>query len=408
MLRYEMKKVFSRSGNKVVLLLLLFCLGLSGYFAVHGVYYVNAEGEKEYGIAAARKLREERNAWAGFLTEERIAAVIGENARIIATDEYRSEDVAEQNIAFSWGQGIADIRDLIVRSFCAFREFDYYRINDLTAADAAQFYPNRISHLKEWLDTEAKEMYTEEEKAFLTERYEALETPLYYAYAGGWENLFEFTPMVLMLTVLLAGFLTAGIFSGEFSLKADAVFFSSYHGRQKAIRVKAAAGFLIATCIYWAVWGLYTGIVLGILGADGASCMIQCGMAGWKSFYNITYLQLYGLVSAGGYVGMLFLMFLTMLVSAWTKSSAVAVVVPFALIFLPEFLAGSTVPVVSKVLGLMPAQLLEMNMAVKYFNLYHVGGRIVGAAGILLVVYGVLTAVLVPAVYQRYRKAGRS
>lgn len=407
MLKYEIRKVFSRTGNKIALLLIALSLGVSCYFAVHGASWTNAEGESEYGIFAARNIREEKNAWSGLLTEEKIAAVIEENARIIATKEYQSESVKDRNIAYGWGQGFADIRTLIICSFCAFRDYDYYKIDALTAADAEEFYSNRILHLKEWLDTEAEEMYTEEEKEFLIERYEALETPLYYTYAGGWENLFEFAPTILMLMVLILGFLVAGIFSVEFSQKADAVFFSSYHGRQKAIRAKVTAGFLIVTCVYWTVWGSYTGIVLGILGADGGLCMIQTGLSGWKSFYNMTYLQLYVLVSVGGYVGTLFLLFLTMFVSAWTKSSAVAVVIPFALIFLPGFLANSTVSAVSKVLGVMPDQLLQMNMSVKYFNLYHVGGRIVGAAEILLVVYGALTAVLVPMVYQVYKKAGR-
>lgn len=407
MLYYEIKKVLSRTGSKIALLLLAFSLGISCYFAVHGVYWVNAEGESEYGIAAARRIREERNAWSGFLTEERVAAVIEENARIIATKEYQSENIREKNIAYGWGQGFADIRTLIVKSFCEFREYDYYKINSLTAADAAAFYSNRVLRLKQWLDTEAKDQYTEEEKNFFVERYEALETPLYYTYAGGWQNLFEFAPTILMLTVLILGFLTAGIFSGEFSQKADAIFFSSCHGRQKAVRSKIAAGFLLITCVYWVTWGLYTGIVLGILGADGGNCMIQLSLSGWKSFYNITNLQLFGLVSVGGYVGTLFLLFLTMFVSAWTKSPVVAVMVPFAAIFLPGFLVSSTGSMMSKVLGLMPDQLLQMNLAVIYFNLYHVGGRITGAVEILLTAYSALTAALAPAVYQAYRRAGR-
>ena len=41
----------------------------------------------------------------------------------------------------------------------------------------------------------------------------------------------------------------------------------------------------------------------------------------------------------------------------------------------------------------MPDQLLQMNMVVSYFNLYSIAGRIIGAAGIILVVYSVMTAV---------------
>lgn len=407
MLRYEIKKIFVRTGNRLALLLLVFALGITCYFAIcgYGTAYVNGEGESEHGLWAARKLKEERLVWSGWLTEEAIAAVIEENGKIIATKEYQSENVKENNIAYGWGQGFDDIRSLINRSFCSFRSYDYYRINSLSPADAGAFYPNRTAHLREWLDTEAKEMYTAEEKAFFIRQYEAMETPLYYTYMTGWEKLFELAPTILMLNMLILGVVVAGIFSGEFSMKADAVFFSSCHGRGAAVRAKLLAGFVTVTGVYWIVWGLYTGIVLGILGADGADCMIQTGDTGWKSFYNISYGQLYWIVTLGGYVGTLFLMFVTMLVSAWAKSAVPAVVAPFVLLFVPGFLSGSSWPVVSKVLGLMPDQLLQMNMVVNYFNLYHVGGKIAGAAGILFVLYGVLTAVLMPVVYQIYKRS---
>ena len=72
-----------------------------------------------------------------------------------------------------------------------------------------------------------------------------------------------------MILTLVLGFLCAGIFSGEFQLKANAVFYSSYYGRNKAVWAKVKAGAIIITAIYWAVMLLYTMLVLGILGVDG-------------------------------------------------------------------------------------------------------------------------------------------
>lgn len=69
---------------------------------------------------------------------------------------------------------------------------------------------------------------------------------------------------------------------------------------------------------------LYSGIVLAVLGTGGADCAIQGGFAGWKSFYNITYLQDFLLTIWGGYLGNLFLLFLSMLMSAKTHSKALA------------------------------------------------------------------------------------
>lgn len=94
-----------------------------------------------------------------------------------------------------------------------------------------------------------------------------------------------------------------------------------------------------------------------------------------------------------------------MLISAASRSAVVAVMTPFILIFVPSFLGGIRFPLINKILGLMPDQLLQMNMVVSYFNLYSIAGRIIGAAGIILVVYSVMTVMICPLLYRIYRKA---
>ena len=51
-----------------------------------------------------------------------------------------------------------------------------------------------------------------------------MKTPLYYDYQAGWKNLFQYSPSIIMILTLVLGFLCAGIFSGEFQLKANASF----------------------------------------------------------------------------------------------------------------------------------------------------------------------------------------
>ena len=106
----------------------------------------------------------------------------------------------------------------------------------------------------------------------------------------------------------------------------------------------------------------------------------------------------------GGYLGCLFMLLLTMWVSAKTDSAVAAVIVPFVLLFLPSFLSGSSVVLLNKILGVLPDQLLSMGQVVEYFNLYEIGGKVVNAAVILLAVYPVLTCLLIPVLYRTYRK----
>ncbi len=402
MLLFEIKKVFKGRANKVVIVLLAAVLAAVCYFAVGSVRYVDEEGEAAAGVEAAGLLRSKKMEWAGFITEDVLAEAIRQNALINASEEYLSQDVQENNKAYAKKQGFYDIRNMINYAFCDFRKYDYYRADSISEEEVSSFYRNRVLRLKEWLySDEAKYLYSEEEKQFLIGRYECLEEPLYYEYADGWAALLEFAPSVIMIMILLMGFPISGIFSNEFQWKSDAVFFSSKYGRDKAVVSKIGAGFCIVTGIYGTIVAIYTSVVLGILGAEGANCAIQ--IHHWKSFYHITFLEAYLLAICGGYIGSLFMLMLSMLVSAKTHSSVPAVTVPFLLIFLPSF--ADSFSVFSGLLGLLPDQLLQIGKVMNYFNLYRIGGKIVGAVPIIMVLYGGGYFLMPPVLYRVYRRA---
>lgn len=309
------------------------------------------------------------------------------------------------HIAFGWKQGILEIRSLLNNAYAAdFRAYDYYTADNLTIEDASDFYTNRIGLLKDWLTGEAKDQFSDAEKNYLMQQYETLDTPFYYDYMKGWTQLFEYAPTIIMIVMLILGYLVSGIFSNEFQWKSDAIFFSSIFGRNKAIAAKVKAGFFITTIIYWITIILYTGIVLFYFGTDGVNCPIQADFSGWKCFYNIKIWQEYLLIVIGGYIGCLFISFLTMLVSAKTKSAVLAVSFPFVLIFIPSFLENINSPVINKILGLLPDRLLQIGVALRYFDLYKLGGRVIGAIPVLLVLYSILTVLLVPVLYREYRR----
>lgn len=403
MLKYELKKVFARTSNKIALLILLAVMGVTCYFAM-GVSWVDENGDTHSGPAAVARLRTAQKEWAGYLDEEALRRAIEENRRIQSMPEAQSDNLRDSEITYSRGQGLLEIRWLLNSSFAdGFREYDYYRMDALTPEDAPDFYINRSRLLREWLAKEAKDQFSEEEKVFLLQQYESLETPFYYDYARGWTQLFEFSPTIVMITMLVLGYLVAGIFSGEFTWKSDAIFYTSLYGRDRAVQAKIKAGFCLVTGIYFMAFLLYSGIVLAYLGADGWNLAVQAVHGGWKCFYHITVWQKYLLITAGGYVGCLFISFLCMLVSAKTKSAVVAVMVPFVLIFLPSFLANISSSTVRKIIGLLPDQLLQTGQALNLFNLYSIGGKILGAVPILLTAYMLLTAVLWPVIYRIYR-----
>ena len=403
MIKYEIKKVFAKTSSKIAVMLLFIVIAITCFFALD-VSYVDENGDSQKGWTAVLALKAAQKEWAGVLDEEKIQKVIAENQRIRKTPEALSQNIRENDIAYGWGQGIMEIRNLINCAYAkAFREYDYYRADSVSQEAAVDFYDNRTKLLKTWLEDEAQYQYSSAEKEYLIRQYENLETPLYYDYMVGWLQLFEFSPTIVMLVMLILGYLVAGLFSNEFTWKSDAVFFSSYYGRSKAVSAKIKAGFCIVTAIYFTTFIIYSGIVLLYLGIDGWNLPIQSSWTSWKCFYNITNLQKYFLIVIGGYIGCLFISFLSMLVSAKTKSSVLAVMIPFILIFIPSFIGNIDSPAVNKIIGLLPDQLLQIDTALKYFNLYSVGGKVIGEVPVIMIMYTVLFVVILPLLYREYR-----
>ncbi|MGN1016404.1 MAG: ABC transporter permease [Faecousia sp.] len=406
MIRYELKKVFASAGGKLAAVLTLLLVLVSSYMAVSGVEWVNEAGDPETGFAAISKLRHAQKEWAGPLDEARLESIIRENQRLCATPEAQSKDYKQNDIAYGWKQGIRPVLDMMNYAYSAgFQEFDWYCNERVTPDQAGDFYTNRTNLMKQWLYEEnstVSHLFTEKERSYLVDQYESLQTPFYYDYTEGWTQLLYNSPFVIMTVALVLGYLAAGIFANEFRWKADSIFFSTVLGRNRAVWAKVKAGFLLVTVLYWAAVTLYSLITLICLGFDGWNCPLQTDL--WKSFYHLKLWQAWLLVAVGGYIGNLFFAFLTMWVSAKTRSSMFAATVPFLLIFLPTFLDNLGSDRISKLLGLLPDQLLQIYQALRYFNVYEIFGKVFSAMSLLLPTFTVLTLLLAPMMYREFRR----
>lgn len=410
MVRYELKKVFGSVGGKIALILYIAVLVLSCWLSSTGsvnldVKWVNEQGESEYGPSAVKKLREAQKKWEGWVDQEKLTRMIQENQRINATPEAKSDVVQQRNIAYGWKQGFAPIRGLVNYSYAnGFREYDYYIADRITAIHEEAFYANREKLLKDWLYDETDtgySTYSEPEKQYIIQQYEKLETPFYFTYHEGWYQLLENAGYIPSLGILILGFLLAGIFSNEFKWKADSVYFSSLYGRNKATVAKIKAGFLLVTVLYWSAMLVYSLFTLCYLGFEGASCVIQWEV--WKTIYNLNMWQVWVLTLICGYIGNLFLAFLTMWISAKTKSTVFAVTTPFILIFLPSFLEGMA-NWLDKILDLMPSHLLEFYQNLGSFKILTIFGKVFRTLDVSIPLYLILSVLLIPMMYLEYRR----
>ena len=405
MLLFEVKKVLSKPLNKAALLILAAVLIIGSFLTIRDVKYIDADGNSSTGISAARHLQEEKNQWEGYLTEDVLKSVIQENTAVGTSPEAQSDDIQENNKATAMGQGISDIREMINLAFGEIANYDYYRINNVSEDEVGSLYEQRIAGLKNYLNRDdVTEAFSEDEKEWLINKYESLDTPLYYEYADGWKALMDsqYLPTLMMITVLIIGFLVSDIFSDEFSWKADSIFFSARLGRGRAVLAKMGAGFLITTVLYWSVVLLFGLIVLAVLGFGGGGCAVQTGVSNWNSIYNITYFQDYLLSTFGGYIGSLFIVTLAMLVSAKTHSTVFAITIPFILTCVPPFVGR--LEAFARIMTLFPDQLLSINKNLEDFSLYHIGGNIFGGVTVIIPLYLILFCLVFPILFIVYRK----
>lgn len=235
MIRFEIKKIFSKTANKIGLIVLLAAIAVTLLFCNIFHDYVDEEGIhtqelRQQGTCVIQKAGWER-------PDHRRCASRGHSAKSANQRNLFPDsptDIKTSNIGYSKKQGFSDIRDLINSGFSEFREHNYYRADSLSEDEVGKLYDNRILNLEKWLNSdEAKDQFSEKEKAFLVSQYQKLETPFYYEYAGGFTAALDYAPTIIMLTVLIMSFFVAGIFSNEFGWKADSVFFSARYGRNR-------------------------------------------------------------------------------------------------------------------------------------------------------------------------------
>ena len=409
MVWFEIKKVLGRPSGKIALFLFICVIILSFWTTVFGdeyggIVWVNEQGDAEYGFVAHQKLRKAQNEWAGELDEEHLADIIRELNRIAATPEYKSEE--KRDIAFHWRMGVNPVREMLYRTFSpGLQDFNYYLAETLSPSVAGEFYFRRVELLRSYLyeeDNAEADLLSNREKEYLISQYEKLEGPIYYDYHRGWYQVLSNLAFIMLLGTLVLGYLVSGIFSNEFKWKSDAVFFTTYHGRSKAVSAKIKAGVILVSVLYWGGVLICTLFTLCFCGFDGGNCAIQFDW--YRSFYNLTYWETYLLYVVSCYIGILFMMFLCMWVSAKTRSAVFATTIPFILIFVPNFFANSDLAyVLSDVLALLPDKLFDLVQHLKYFDVYDLGFAVVGAWPLLFVIYTILAAALMPVMYREFR-----
>lgn len=402
MLFYELNKIFTRTGYKLLLGLLGAILIFTAFYHIQSTQYVYPDGTSISGLNAIQKLKEEKSQWNGILTEEQIKKVLQTNQDILEAhpDYYPgTTDMTLSNQVYSLQQSYDDIRDMINQSYRLFGELDYYLIDRLSPDQSSSFYKNRIEGLENYLNSN-KEL-TENQKNYYRKQYQENKTPWQYAYQEGWKVLTNSLPILQIFSAIIISLLLAPIFSYEDKTKAKAILMSSYKGKSKGTLSKISAGLWLTIGIYTIVMSVYILIILGAFGFDGAFNPAQTNFfIGWKSPWNISNIQALGIMLISGLVGSLFFSSITMFISYKSRSTVIASTVVFLLILLPDWLTNyiSNSNLITFV-KLLPDQLLNSRAHLSGFTFLDVQGMVISPLTIMNILYFILSIVLLYLIY---------
>lgn len=228
MLKYELKKIFSKRINQVLLAAALAVTIIYSSLAVGSMSYTDEEGQDHTGIEAGRLLAEDKNRWKGVVTPEKIAEIINDYEEISAKYPEEIPDT-------EWGKRIQsyyDIRDFVIKILTPDSEWDESVLNQISDEQLQDIYTIYQDNMKKMAEEYGT---TPEKRSYLESIYEKIEIPLSFAAKDSWDTMTMYAQTYVLLLAVIIGFLAAGIFSGEFRPGTEDVFFAAKHGRAKAI-----------------------------------------------------------------------------------------------------------------------------------------------------------------------------
>jgi len=396
MLRCELKKLFSKRINQVVLSVALLLAIVFSLFAIQSMRYCDKEGVLHTGITASRSLAADRNRWKGKLTADKLAEVVKTEKEFAQKYPGGIPDTEYGKMLQSYD----DIIRFVVNILTPDSDYNESVLDQLTAGQADNIYAEYEKNIQKMVEDYGK---TLEQKKFLEKQYKKVNIPLTYEAKDSWDTMTMYAETYGIVLAVIIGFLVAGIFAEEFQTGAEAVFFSTKYGRSKATKNKIAAGIIITTVVYWVGIGILSLISFGIMGVSGFHTPYQIFQP--YSIYAMTYGQYYLLILLCGYIACLFAAVVTMLVTTKMHTASVAICIPFFMYCMMPFI-GRMFSSFATFFDLMPNVLMNIIESAKVPTIFQIGNIVFRQIPFVMLIYIVISVILLPFVYRSYSRYG--
>ncbi|MBC5584969.1 ABC transporter permease [Eggerthella sp. NSJ-70] len=244
-------------------------------------------------------------------------------------------------------------------------------------------------------------VYSDAERAYWTEKQDAVGEPLAYGYAGGWSDVLACLGFFAFAMVAVCVALTP-VFAGEYQDRTDAVLLSSRYGRSKLVAAKIIAALVFATAYFALATLIIMGAALAFFGAEGGDLPVQVLSLGIP--YDLTMAEATWTAVGIAYLMTLGFAALTLLLSSKLRSQLAIFVACAALIFLTGMVPSGGNAVLLHALYLFPLNALVDQVLFNALVSYEVGPFVVDLVGLLVCIYALVLVVCVPLAARAFRR----
>ena len=237
LVKYELKKIFNKKMNIVVIISCLFLIIL--LFSLSGTDFLATDesGESYKGKAAIILRKKQIKEIAGVLTNERIVDEIKRlqelknNPDNIAIDSYGEKDLSRE----VYNKYLNNRLNLLTNINHVYGD-DY--INGLSTLDLENeknFYESREKRIEELIVSSQDykgRTYTNKEKEYWIEKSKNVNTPFEYDFYFGYSNLYS-TYEMLIIGLIAICICISSVFSGEYQNGTDKILLTTKYGKSK-------------------------------------------------------------------------------------------------------------------------------------------------------------------------------
>lgn len=199
-------------------------------------------------------------------------------------------------------------------------------IRELSNEEINLFLENRLRTIARRLDESIRFTYTEEEKEHFLGRAGKI-TRLTIEYAEGWKVLNRDMGSFVPLVMLMVSLLIMPLFADDTQNRMKELSRSTRNGKKRLAAARFISAFLTGSVFYLLAMFCFFFIKMIPFGLSGSGELIQSNADTFFSVFSITYLEQFLINCLRGYVSLIFVVSLTVLISATTERIMVGSVV---------------------------------------------------------------------------------